>query len=451
MLCYYVCSSNCANIVLTALKSFIEKNQLFTKSDRLALAISGGRDSVCMAHLLNELSISFVMVHVNFKLRGNESDQDEAFVQDLAKKLTHCTDLHTTFADTKTYARDHGLSVQEAARNIRYAYFKKLKDENRFDKLITAHHQDDLVETFFINLYRVSGIKGLKSIPHQRDYIVRPLLALKSSDIVQYASDNHIEYREDKSNQSTHYLRNNIRHNILPKMQQHMPDFVQRAAESISILQTESETLDFLINRYIKEIVQHKKGLVIIPKNRLLNFPQPSTLLYRILDEYGFNPAQCAQIIASCTNEPGRQFWTPTHRLTIDRTCLMVAQDSPVLPPITIEREGSYTFGAHTITLQKVASWEFSDNPKEEVVEIPASFFPLTVRTWRQGDRFTPLGMKGSKLVSDFFIDHKLSVHDKDQVPLVCSNDQILWIVGFQIADEVKVHQGKDVYRLLVC
>ena len=169
--------------MLTKLKSFIEKNQLFNKSDQIGLAISGGKDSVCTAHLLNDLKISFLMVHVNFNLRRKESDSDQKFVEHLSKELSYCKGIKVYSANTKGYANTNKLSIQEAAREIRYTYFEKLKESGCFNKLITAHHQNDLIETFFINLQRKSGINGLKSIPVKRDYIIRPLFAFSSEEI----------------------------------------------------------------------------------------------------------------------------------------------------------------------------------------------------------------------------------------------------------------------------
>jgi tRNA(Ile)-lysidine synthase len=438
-----------ANIVLVKLKSFIEKNQLFNKSDRIGLAISGGKDSVSAAHLLNDLKISFTMIHINYKLRGKESDFDEKFVKHLSKNTENCKGIKCISVDARKYAKKHHVSIQEAARNIRYDYFEKLKLSNQLDIIITAHHQDDQVETFFINLNRISGIKGLKSIPVKRSYIVRPLLAFNSDEIKMYVAQKKIEYREDKSNQSTNYLRNVIRHQILPVIQNRLPDFVNHTSKSIALLNSEYELLDFFIKQFItSEITVSKQG-IFIPKSKITIFPQPEVLLYRILDKYGFNFSQCQQISVGLNGKTGKQYFSKTHQLLIDRTQIIISLIEDLSTTVLdIYTDGRYAFDKYTLTLKKVKKWTFSSHKNKEYLEIPPLFFPLTLRYWKKGDRFSPLGTKGNPLLSDFFINHKINNIDKKTIPLLCSNDTILWVVGYQISDIVRVRDGFFVFSV---
>ena len=436
--------------MLTKLKSFIEKNQLFNKSDQIGLAISGGRDSVCAAYMINELKISFVMVHVNFDLRKEESENDQKFVEQLSKNLAHCKGLQTIKKNAAKYAKENKLSVQEAAREIRYSYFDKLKKSNHFDKLITAHHQNDLVETFFINLYRKSGINGLKSIPIKRGYIIRPFMAFSSEEIDAYLTNRAIEYREDSSNQNHKYLRNSIRKKVIPSILESMPQFLDNAVQTIGNLKAENDTFNYLLEQEISKITNRDSGIIFISKKLLLNYPHPTIVLYRILDRYQFNFDQCQQIIECLDGISGKQFFTKTHQLITDREQIIVkTKKKSQATPLIIKKEGHYMFSNHSITIKKVTHWEFNKDKKEEIMQIPPSMFPLTIRNWKSGDRFTPLGMKGSKSLSDFFIDQKINLMEKSEIPLICSKDKILWVMGHQISDLVKVSGTKNIYRVL--
>ena len=446
--CCYVCSDLPANIVLTKLKSFIEKNKLFNKSDQIGLAISGGRDSVCAAYMLNDLEIPFVMVHVNFNLRGKESDNDQKFVEELSKNLPYCRGIKVLNSNAKDYSIEQKVSIQEAAREIRYAYFEDLKQSGHFDKLITAHHQNDMVETFLINLNRKSGINGLKSIPVKRRYIIRPFLALNTHEISAYITNHKIEYREDSSNQSLKYLRNILRKKVIPSIETSIPHFVENTVQSINILKAEKETLDYLLNQQIENIISSDFENLYIQKKSLLNFPHPAVILYQILDKCQFNVDQCTQIIASFDGIPGKIFKSDTHQLIVDREQIILEIKTSNQDSLTIKKEGSYSYANYSIVLKKAQEWTYNANKNEEILQISPDLFPLTVRNWKNGDRFTPLGMKGSKLLSDFFIDQKINVLEKNKIPLLCAGEMVLWVVGHQISDLVKVSENKNVYRV---
>ena len=447
-LCSYVCSDLHANIVLTKLKSFIEKNKLFNKSDQIGLAISGGRDSVCASYMLNDLKIPFIMVHVNFNLRGKESYNDQKFVERLSKKLPYSRGIKVLNSNAENYAFEKKVSIQEAAREIRYAYFEDLKQSGHFDKLITAHHQNDMVETFLINLNRKSGINGLKSIPIKRRYIVRPFLALNTREINTYIANHNIKYREDSSNQSLKYLRNVIRKKVIPSIETSIPHFVDNTLQSINLLKAEKETLDYLLNQQIENITSNNFENLYIEKKPLLNFPHPAAVLYQILDGYRFNIYQCKKIIASFNGIPGKIFKSETHQLIVDREQIILEINTLNQDVITIKKQGSYSFANYSVVLKKAQKWTYNPSNTEEILQISPDLFPLFIRNWKKGDRFIPLGMKGSKLLSDFFIDQKINVLEKSKIPLLCSGDKVLWVVGHQISDLVKVSENKNVYHV---
>lgn len=444
---------NSAKNVLVKLKTFIKEHQLIDNSDQIALAISGGKDSVFAAHLLNELGKSFVLVHCNFNLRGEESDSDEQFVSSLCAKLKNCDGVFIKKFDTSSHAAINQLSIQEAARELRYNYFAELKDQGHFTKLITAHHQSDALETFMINLYRVTGIKGLAGIPKKRDFIIRPFLAFTSNEISDYLASNGISYREDRSNSDLKYLRNKIRLKVLPFIEEHLPSFSKNARASISHLESENELLQYFIKRETNQITHYQSNTdnLTIDKNAIQSFPQPGVILYSILDNYGFNHSQCQQIAESCDADSGKIFLSNTHKVLIDREEIKVEKlKAKNTKPISVSSEGEYLIGNYVVTLKRIKKANFNSNKNEESVEIPENLFPLTLRTWEEGDKFNPLGMKGTKLLSDFFIDEKIDVFSKDTIPLLCKNENVLWVSNYRISESIKVQSNSNLYQITI-
>ena len=435
--------------MLQKLKSLISEHQLLEKSDQVALAISGGKDSVFAAHILSRLEIPFIMIHLNFSLRARESDGDELFVSTLAAKLPLCTGIFAKKVDTKAYAKKHKLNTQLAARELRYAYFQELREQGLFTKLITAHHSNDQVETFFINLSRSAGLAGLAAIPLQRSYIIRPFLALSSEEILMYLNKHGIPYREDSSNSSEKYLRNSIRHSILPQIETKLPGFRSQVQKSIQHIKSENSLLQHFINDFEKKHFIEDLTSIRVLKSSFLSFPHPSVILYRILDKYGFNPAVCEQIAQNLETEGGRTFESSDYILATDTTNLIIRKKRTFHnESVTVPGPGRYSFGANTLTLHRTSEAIFSGNSYEETVTIDDSLFPLTLRFWNTGDRIQPLGMKGSKLLSDFYTDQKINILEKGDIPLLCTENEVLWIVGYRISEKVKVQKNKALYSL---
>lgn len=436
--------------MLQKVKNFIATHQLIDKSDKIALAISGGKDSVFAAHALSQMEVPFVMVHLNFKLRGEESDNDEKFVLNLGANLPMCQAVFTKSVDTQAYANQHKLNTQLAAREIRYAYFEKLYADGVYTKMITAHHQDDSIETFFINLNRGAGIRGLKSIPKKRDHYIRPFLALSQEEIIDYLKTNNIAHRQDASNASLKYERNKWRNVTLPKLYEEVPSLQQNVLHSVEQLQAENTLLDHLLDSVIDQLVYQIGKTQTIDKQKLVTYPQAGVILYRILDTYGFSYAQCLQIIDTNTTT-GAIFRSATHTLFLDReTFILEPSTSEQIEEIEIPSTGKYSLGSSTITLSKTNQLVFVEDKNQETVSIPAELFPLTLRTWKAGDRIQPLGMKGSKLLSDFFIDQKINTPNKHKIPLVCKDDEVLWICGMRVSEKLRATEGADIYMLSI-
>lgn len=434
--------------MLQTVKAFAKQHELFNKSDQLALAISGGRDSVAMAHILNLWKVPFILVHCNFGLRGEASDKDEEFVLTLAAKLSYCQGCFTK--SFKNHFKESAANVQEKARTLRYAYFDTLYERGYFTKLITAHHKDDSIETFFINLYRSSGIKGLTGIDAKRNYIIRPFLSVSRKEIDQFIQQNNIDYREDESNAESKYLRNKLRNRVLPSIVSLLPDFRERLEKSLSILNEEEFLLRTLLTKHIEKVVtETKNGDVLIAKSELISFPQSTALLYQILNSYGFNHSQCEQISASLSNN-GALFKTEDYQLVVEDKRLFLTSNKRLIDDcLTINNVGEFVLNDKKISISLTESPQLSTHTNQECVCLSSTDFPLKLRLWQNGDRMNPLGMKGTKLVSDILTDLKVNRLEKQStLVLLSANEQIIWLVGYRISEKFKLKQRCKPYML---
>lgn len=399
-----------------------------TSSTPLLLAVSGGRDSVALEHLCHHAGFNYHIAHCNFHLRGDDSDRDERFVRDLAQQ--HGRQIHVAQFDTRQYAADNRLSIEEAARNLRYAFFEQIRQKEKLDYIVVAHHRDDAIETFFINLLRGTGIAGLHGIRDINGHIVRPLLIFSRQEIDDYIRQHNLAYVEDATNASDQYRRNQIRHQLLPLLRQMSPAFdntMQRTMSHLADVETiYKETIDCLRS----QIESHNvNGDINISLSDIHSLEPQSTLLFEMLRPYGFNAAQVTDILASLSNV-GSQYLSPTHILIIDRETIIISPSAEGLPDTTKKQLPEFT--TQTIPppadLALIRQWTDDTHAYFDADRVK---MPLRIRHWKEGDRFYPFGMKGSQLLSDYFSDHKYSLLDKQRQPLlVDSNGQIMWIVG---------------------
>ena len=382
-----------------------------------------------LADLLLKAKADFVIAHCNFHLRGEESDGDERFVRDYAKQngLT----IYVKQFETEQYADEHGLSIEMAARELRYAWFEELRQQLNYDYIAVAHHADDQLETFFINLLRGAGIRGLKGMQPVNGHIIRPLLDVSREEIHQYAMEHHLEWREDHTNAETLYLRNKIRHELLPVIDNISQEGRSAILKSICHLASENELYRELIKEKLFQIVKHDGAAQGIAYQSfpfsVLRFP----FLFEWLRDYGFNEEQVRFIHEAMNGQPGKSFFSPTHRLTIERNGLE-------LTPICQQGGPSVTLDYQQIV--KDESFVLDKSPEVAQLDYDKLTFPLQIRKWQAGDRFHPLGLKGSKLLSDFFVDQKMTTRQKEEcLVLTTANDEIVWIVGRRIDDRYKV------------
>ena len=383
---------------------------------KLILALSGGIDSMVLADMLLKAKADFVIAHCNFHLRGEESDGDEQFVREYAEKngLT----CYVKQFDTLQYAEDHKLSIEMAARELRYAWFEELRQQLNYDYIAVAHHADDQLETFFINLLRGAGIRGLKGMQKVNGHVIRPLLDSSREDIRQYAVEHHLEWREDHTNAETQFLRNKIRHELLPVIDGISKEGRASILKSISHLASENELY--------RELVKEK-----LPTS---NFQLPTSnfqLLFEWLRDYGFNESQVHSIHEAMRGQPGTSFFSPTHRVTVER-------DALELTPICHQDNTPPRLSYHQF--EKEDGFVIDPSPRMALLDYDRLTLPLQVRRWQAGDRFHPLGMNGSKLLSDFFVDQKMTTRQKEECHVLTTADgTIVWVVGHRIDDRFKV------------
>lgn len=419
---------------------FIREKQLFAPRQKVLLAISGGIDSMVLLHLFEKSGFDYGIVHCNFQLRGDESEQDERFVRQ--QVLIHGVPSFFERFETEEFARLNGISIEMAARELRYAFFEKIRKENQYNYIATAHHQDDLIETFFLNLSRKTGIKGLTGIKEKSGYIIRPLLFAGRQEIENYARHEFIDFRVDSSNQEVIYQRNFLRHKIIPLFTEMNPAFRKNILATIENLK-DAETIysRFFEAEKLKVTGNTKDSLIIDIKN-LKKSAHPKLLLLEILTAVNFNPSVTDEIFQSLDNEPGKQFYSKTHRLIKDREKLFISE--------VIEKENRiYYIDANDrellepfeLAIEKLPGKDFKIKKEKNMacLDFEKLEFPLLIRKWQPGDYFQPLGMTGFKKVSDFFIDEKIPLHEKEDTWLLCSGNKIVWIIGHRIDNRFKI------------
>lgn len=420
---------------------YIHSEKLFHSSQRILLAVSGGADSMLMLHLFVQTGFPVAVVHCNFKLRGSESDGDEQFVADYCD--LHNLEFHSRKFDTAEYASNEGISIEMAARELRYNWFEQLLQRHGYDFLATAHHQDDVIETFLINLSRGSGIRGLSGIQPKIGKIIRPMLFTNRAEILDYCTRLKIDYRTDSSNEDTVYKRNLIRHEIIPLLEQVNPAFRRNALKTIGALHETGQLFQQRMSEIKASVYSDDELGAMIHIEKLMNFSPLKTILFELIREFEFQPEQIDDIIDSLTKESGRKFYSEDYRLIKDRDYLLIAPNPTKQDKLFyIEADCtklSYPIHLSIDRIERTADFRYSTNLNVVDLDEEKLTFPLILRHWQEGEYFQPLGMTGLKKLSDFFIDEKYSIPEKENAWILASGNHPIWIVGKRMDDRVKI------------
>lgn len=426
------------NPYLSKVKAFIQEHHLINKHEPVIVALSGGCDSVVLLHVLATLEIPLVAAHCNFLLREDESLRDELFVKQLCQQKS--IPIHIRTFDTRLYAQKKGISIEMAARELRYEWFNELSKELQIDKIAVAHHANDSVETILLNLIRGTGLRGLVGISPFLNRIIRPLLCLTQEEVAEFASQENLSFVVDSSNLSDVYRRNKIRHQIIPLLQEINPSFVSTTVQTAKHLKSVYRVYTQWLDKAVKRVVTKDK----ISIKALLQEEEPQTLLFEILHPCGFDTYQVQNIFACLKGTSGKLFFSATHRLSKEREYLALSptlqQDIPQYYCInSVEEIEKLPF----ITQVVVGKCHQEFIPSKDVHTLTADLskikFPLTIRKWRQGDYFIPFGMNGRKKISDLFSDLKFSLSDKENCKILESDGKIVWVVGIRSDNRFRI------------
>jgi tRNA(Ile)-lysidine synthase len=429
---------------LSTFLEFVKGEQLFNEKDRVLLAVSGGKDSVFMARLFAQSNFDFAIAHCNFQLRGYESDADADFVEDLANRMD--VPFYSTVFETEKLAKSKKISIQMAARELRYAWLEEIRELNAYDYIAIAHHQTDSVETVLINLVRGTGIAGLHGILPKRDHIVRPIMAFTSEEVNQYVHTHSIAYREDRSNKETKYARNKIRLEVLPVLKQINPSLETTFASSSRRFHSLEKFIDSQIMQIRESIfLKQNQNIFHIPIELIRPYLKDPFVLFELFNPFSFSEAVLSDLTECLSKKStGSIFYSSTHQLLIDRDKIILRETQTPLDFRFYIQElpAEFTWREKRFKVSLSVDTTISKNLTIAKVDASKVVFPIEIRSWQDGDSFIPFGLKGTKKISDFLINLKISADEKDNVPLfVNSNNDILWIAPYRIDERYKISE----------
>lgn len=412
--------------MIEKLQNYIQNHLSLLHGKKLLLAVSGGVDSMVLVDIFYKLKFEIAVANCDFQLRGEESHLDSAFVE------TYCAKNAIPFFvkkfETKEFAEINKTSIQQAAREMRYDWFYELLATEGYDYILTAHHADDNLETFLINLSRGTGLEGLTGIPQQNEKIIRPLLPFSRLEIENHAKENDLQWREDSSNASDKYVRNKIRHHIVPILKEINPNFLASFQKTQNYLQNSSKLIEDVAQTAFKEIVEEKENNLYIHISKLLALTNYKSYLYQWLKKYSFTAWE--DIYDLVHAQSGKHILGSTHRILKDREYLLVSPITEVNTPEFYIHDGENTIEFPIIL--SFCNLDYISEPSKSIIFVDKETlkFPLKIRKWQEGDYFYPSGMTGKKKVSKYFKDEKFSLVAKEKTWLLCSDNQIVWIIG---------------------
>ncbi len=426
--------------MLSRFKNYVSEHHLFSPQDPILIAVSGGVDSMVMAELFHRAGFNFAIAHCNFALRGAESNEDEKFVASMAE--VYGVKLFVKHFKTREYAGFNKISVQMAARTLRYGWFDELIEKEGYKAIATAHHLDDQIETFFINMLRGTGISGLHGILPYRDNIVHPMMFVYRRNIEEFAGDEAVGFREDSSNRSTKYVRNKLRHDLMPILAEINPDFRKTMTFTIEKIRESEILLDHYLDEVRSHVLSNDDGAIKISIPGLLNYSPCASYLFELLQPYGFNRNVTEEVAAGLTEISGKQYYSPTHRLIKDREFLLIGPiggaGAQPADEILIEKGVTEMRNPLQLSFKIIENYPgLKINRKSSIAMLDAEkvTWPLSLRKWKEGDAFIPYGMNNHKKLSDYFIDNKFSIVEKENSWLLISGNEIAWLIGHRISN----------------
>ncbi|MBL4624805.1 MAG: tRNA lysidine(34) synthetase TilS [Flavobacteriales bacterium] len=425
-----------------AVEQYIWENELFLKNEKILLAVSGGVDSVVMAHIFNVFQFDFDIAHCNFCLRKKESDEDQHFVENIAKQLN--VKCHVKVFKTDKYAKGNKVSIQMAARELRYAWFDQLLSKNKYSYVAVGTHLNDAIETFILNAIKGTGISGLRGIQSKNGTIIRPLLFATKQQIENYATENNIDYRQDKSNESTKYLRNKIRHQVIPTFKEINPSLESTFKQNFSNLTFVEQIYFEKIESLKNSLISTENGITVIDFIQLKQNKNATHYLYEFIKLYGFTFSDCEDIIQSTSS--GKRFLSENYLLVINRSQLLIQKINTTENTAVLIKENTERINTPLhLEFSRIKVPDSLISPQNvALIDIKKIKFPLQIRCWKQGDFFYPLGMSQKKKLSDFFVNTKLSVLEKKNTFVLTSNDEIVWIIGHRIDNRYRISTTTD-------
>jgi tRNA(Ile)-lysidine synthase len=427
--------------MLNEFNKYISEHKLVNRGERILLALSGGIDSMVMAYMFLHSGYETGIAHCNFSLRAEESDKDEEMVMQYAAK--HNIPFYTTRFNTKTFARKNGLSVQMAARELRYEWFETIRRENIYDKIAVAHNLNDNIETVLINLVRGTGIIGLTGMKPLNNRIIRPILFATRNDITRYCKRHRIIYREDLSNADTKYLRNKIRHNVIPVLKEMNPSIEATLNDTAERFTGIYEIVSDYISDLRRRITEEKSNFLTLNLNLLRPYLHNKTILFELFRPFGISNVQLNDLIKVIEGKTGGQIFTGTHRVLKNRKEIIVTDEEDVKYTAyeirNIQEFDRVPCIRAAYYVDNTGSFEITSDPNTACLDADKISFPVIIRRWKTGDYFYPLGMRNKKKLSDYFINSKYSIIDKENILIMESAGKIVWIIGDRIDNRFRI------------